>query len=85
APAGAARQAGGKTTVYASWNGATQLASWRVLAASGSASAKAVASAAKSGFETAIAVPPGASSFTLQALDAAGRVIGTSRSFTLGS
>src|SRR5271170_144735 len=32
APAGAARQSGGKTTVYASWNGATRLASWRVLA-----------------------------------------------------
>ena len=32
APAGAARQADGKTTVYASWNGATQVVSWRVLA-----------------------------------------------------
>ena len=30
-PVGAARQAGGKTTVYASWNGATRVASWRVL------------------------------------------------------
>jgi EmrB/QacA subfamily drug resistance transporter len=84
-PAGAARQAGGKTTVYASWNGATQLASWRVLAATGSSSAKAVATQAKSGFETAIAVPQGASSFTLQALDAAGRVIGTSQAFKIGS
>ncbi len=33
-PAGAARQAGGSTTVYASWNGATEVASWRVLASS---------------------------------------------------
>ncbi len=31
-PAGAARPTGSHTTVYASWNGATQLASWRVLA-----------------------------------------------------
>ena len=31
-PAGAARTHRGKTTVYASWNGATQVASWRVLA-----------------------------------------------------
>ena len=30
-PVGAARLAGGRTTVYASWNGATQVASWRVL------------------------------------------------------
>ena len=31
-PVGAARQTGGKTTVYASWNGATEVVSWRVLA-----------------------------------------------------
>src|SRR5207248_57170 len=31
-PAGAARRRAGATTVYASWNGATQVASWRVLA-----------------------------------------------------
>ena len=31
---GAARRADGRTTVYASWNGATQVASWRVLAGS---------------------------------------------------
>ncbi len=31
-PAGAARRRGGDTTVYASWNGATEVASWRVLA-----------------------------------------------------
>ena len=30
---GAARRTGGTTTVYASWNGATQVVSWRVLAA----------------------------------------------------
>ncbi len=80
-PAGAARQAGGSTTVYASWNGATELASWRVLAGAG-AKMTAVASAAKSGFETAIAVPSGYGSFELQALDAHGRVIGASRPFT---
>ena len=31
-PVGAARQTDGKTTVYASWNGATEVVSWRVLA-----------------------------------------------------
>ena len=40
-PAGAAREAGGCTTVYASWNGATELASWRVLAGSSSAGSSA--------------------------------------------
>ncbi len=38
APAGAARQADGKTTVYASWNGATEVVSWRVLADAGTGS-----------------------------------------------
>jgi hypothetical protein len=31
-PSGAARTVHGKTTVYASWNGATRVAAWRVLA-----------------------------------------------------
>jgi MFS family permease len=84
-PAGAARALGGKTTVYASWNGATELASWKVLAGSGGASASVLATHAKDGFETAIPVAQSGKSFTLQALDAAGHVIGTSRSFTLGS
>jgi hypothetical protein len=94
-PAGAARAAGGQTTVYASWNGATAVASWRVLA-SASASAKAgaagagaaklaaVASHPRSGFETAIAVPSGSRRFQVQALDARGRVIGSSQQFTIG-
>jgi hypothetical protein len=77
-PSGAARQAGGRTVVYASWNGATQVRSWRVL---GDGSTP-VASAAKSSFETAIPVAKAAKSFRVQALDAHGRVLGTSRAFT---
>ena len=81
-PAGAALQAGGSTTVYASWNGATELASWRVLAGASAGRMTDVASAARSGFETAISVPAGYRSFEVQALDAGGRVIGASRPFT---
>jgi hypothetical protein len=44
-----------------------------------------VASAAKSGFETAIAVPQGYQSFKVEALGSSGRVIGVSGPFTLGS
>jgi EmrB/QacA subfamily drug resistance transporter len=88
APAGAARQADGSTTVYASWNGATEVVSWRVLAGSGSGSdpgpLAVVARAARSGFETAIGVPNGYKSFEVQALGAGGRVIGTTRPFALG-
>jgi hypothetical protein len=41
-----------------------------------------VAHASRSGFETAISVPARYASFEVQALDAAGRVIGTSASFS---
>jgi hypothetical protein len=81
-PAGAARRAGAKTTVYASWNGATGVASWRVLGGSGAGRLKAVGSAARSVFETAIAVPGGYRNFKLQALGMNGRVLGTSRPFS---
>jgi hypothetical protein len=79
APAAAVRSADGRTTVYASWNGATQLVAWRVLGAAGAGRLTPVASAAKSGFQTAIPVPQGDRSFEVQALGAAGKVIGTSR------
>jgi EmrB/QacA subfamily drug resistance transporter len=84
-PVGAARQRDGRTTVYASWNGATEVASWRVLSGPSAGSLRVVASAAKSGFETAIAVPQGYQSFKVEALGSSGRVIGVSRPFTLGS
>jgi EmrB/QacA subfamily drug resistance transporter len=81
-PAGAARQTGGKTTVYASWNGATGVLSWRVLAGPGASRLAVVATTAKSGFETAIPIPQGYRSFKVEALNANGRVIGASRPFT---
>ena len=83
-PAGAAQLKDGKTTVYASWNGATEVASWKLLGGSGGG-AQALASAEKSGFETAIPVRAGGQEFTLQALDANGRVLGTSRPFSVSS
>ncbi len=76
-PSGAARSSGGKTTVYASWNGATGVTSWRVLSGG-----KAVANAPKHGFETPISVPASDHSFSLEALDSHGHVLGTSRLFT---
>ncbi len=81
-PAGAARQSNGRTTVYASWNGATKVVSWRVLAKAGVGRMTVVAHAARSGFETAIPVPADYTSFEVQALDANGRVLGTSRTFS---
>ncbi len=65
--------------VYASWNGATLVASWRVLAGQTPTTLQPVAQAARSGFETAIPLPAGTAGpdVTVQALDASGAVIGT--------
>ena len=54
APSGAVRNNGAKATIYASWDGDTQVVSWRVLAGSSANSLKAVATATKTGFETTI-------------------------------
>ena len=80
-PAGAARRSGGRTTVYASWNGATAVAAWRILAGSDSSSLRPVTRAARTGFETAIPVSGSYSTFEVQALDAQGRTIGASKPF----
>jgi arylsulfotransferase ASST len=84
-PSAAARQSRGKTTVYASWNGATQVSSWRVLAGASASQLSVVATKAKAGFETAIAVNQNYADYKVQALDAGGKVIGTSRVFRSGS
>jgi hypothetical protein len=69
-----ARQA----AVYASWNGATDVAGWRVLAGSVPTHLMPVESAARSGFETAIALRESGPYYAVQALNMAGRVLGTS-------
>ena len=80
-PAGAATQTGSKTMVYASWNGATRVASWRVLAGGATGRVTPVKSAPKSGFETEIPILANYKRFELQALDGEGRVIGASQPF----
>jgi hypothetical protein len=82
-PAGAARRTGGRTTVYASWNGGTQVASWRILGGSSGSSLSTIANTARAGFETAIPISGADTTFQVQALDASGKVIGTSRSFAV--
>jgi Arylsulfotransferase (ASST) len=82
APSGAVRKSHGKTTVYASWDGATQVASWRVLGGKDAKHLATVARKAKNGFETAI--PLNSLSFKkykVQALDAKGHVLRSSGLF----
>jgi hypothetical protein len=83
APAGEARANHGQTTVYASWNGATRVASWRVWAGPSASRLAVVATTAKSGFETAIPLQHGYPTFKVQALDATGRTIGASQPFAV--
>ncbi len=80
------RSSVGGAVAFASWNGATELASWRLLAGDSAAHLVPVASAPRAGFETALAVPslaPG-SYVQAQALDASGAVIGASRPLSVG-
>jgi EmrB/QacA subfamily drug resistance transporter len=81
-PAGAVRAGHGTSTVYASWNGATAIKSWRVLAGTSSGDLTAVATKGKTGFETAITVGADYQAYRVQALDGKGRVIGSSRVFS---
>jgi hypothetical protein len=68
----------GALDVYASWNGATQVASWRVLGGSSPTALSAVAQAKRTGFETRISVGSKPAYYAVQALDAHGAVLGTS-------
>jgi hypothetical protein len=79
--AGGGGTAGGGRTAYASWNGATLVASWRLLAGPSAASLAPVAQVARAGFETAIPLPAGAAVgpyFAVQALGGDGGVLGAS-------
>ncbi len=70
--------AGGSAAVAVSWNGATEVVSWRVLAGPSPGSLAVVASAPKSGFQTTIPITPKPAYLAVQALDAAGATIGVS-------
>ena len=72
--------AGGTIAVAVSWNGATEVASWRVLAGSSPATLTPVSSAPKTGFETAISLSAAVTDpyVEVQALDGSGAVIGVS-------
>ncbi len=77
-PAISASSRGHSTLVYVSWNGATDIASWRVLAGRSAASLRAARSAKKDGFETAITIAR-EPYVSVQALDGDGTVLATSR------
>ncbi len=70
---------GEETIVRASWNGATDVASWRVLAGKSAGALKAQATIPVSGFETSMTLPRKYAFAAVRALDASGRVLGSSK------
>jgi hypothetical protein len=81
-PSGAVRTSGGVTTVFASWNGATEVVHWVVLGGASASRLKRVAVAPRAGFETSIGI--GKAKYKVlevQALDGQGHVLGTSAAF----
>lgn len=65
------------TTLFVSWNGATNVASWRVLAGGSAAAMQTVETVPDTSFETAIAIPT-ASYVAVQALDGNGQTLASS-------
>ncbi len=79
APAVVARPGvGGTIAASMSWNGASEVASWRVLEGASTSALVAAGSGARTGFQTTIAVPGAGPYVAVQALNASGAVIGTS-------
>jgi hypothetical protein len=76
-PALAVRVVGQAAMVYASWNGATEVASWRVIAGPTPEQMEIAGEAERTGFETVIRAETVAAWYSVQALDASGAVIGT--------
>ena len=74
----------GTTQVWPSWNGATAVSSWRVLAGSSSSKLATLQTVPKQGFETAVSAPTGMGTFEVQALDSGGNVLSTSPAATVG-
>jgi hypothetical protein len=77
--AGVTASSGETATVYASWNGATDVSEWRVLGGESATSVTApLATVPASGFETAIPVTGAYAYFAVQALGPTGQVLSTS-------
>jgi Arylsulfotransferase (ASST) len=77
--------ADGATDLYASWNGATNVSSWRVLAGASPGALAPVGRSGKYGFETHIHAHSASPYFAVQAFDASGHALSTSAAEALPS
>jgi arylsulfotransferase ASST len=73
-----------RITLYVSWNGATEVATWQVLAGSNPHRLKPVGSAPRRGFETKVSVRTAEPYVAVHAKSASGRVLGTTRAVKPG-
>jgi hypothetical protein len=76
---------GDEVTVYASWNGATGVDTWQVLAGAGPGELEPLGSGPWKGFETAIPVHTDEPYVAVRAEDGSGRVLGTSKAVKPGN
>jgi hypothetical protein len=83
-PAVSTSPRGARIMVYASWNGATDVAAWRVLAGASAGALRAAGTAARRGFETRITVAS-APYVAVQALAGDSRVLGVSKVIRTGA
>jgi hypothetical protein len=83
-PLVAARRRGDNVDVWASWNGATRIARWEVLAGADAQQLAPVASVAFADLETHVVARTQAPLVAVRALDATGAVLGESRVLRVG-
>ncbi|HKH58524.1 MAG TPA: arylsulfotransferase family protein [Rubrobacter sp.] len=79
----AERGAEDRVKIYASWNGATEVATWQVLAGASPEELAPLGSAPQQGFETVITVHTTEPYVGLNAMNGAGTVLGSSRAIEL--
>jgi hypothetical protein len=77
-PAIVAKRSGASVTVQTSWNGATGVASWQLLAGASPSSLTPLTTVPRSGFQTTATATTSASYVESRALDASGDVLGSS-------
>jgi hypothetical protein len=77
-PAVVVQRDGAAVTARASWNGATEVTRWELLAGRSADSLRVVASAPRAGFETVLTAGARGPYFAVRAFAAGGRVLGTS-------
>jgi hypothetical protein len=84
APAVAVDVSGTTPTLYASWNGATDVAAWSVSAGSSPDALAFVTTAPRTGFETEIKLPLAAAWVAVRAMSADGRMLGGAGPLAVG-